>query len=206
MNKTISKAFLLLAALVLITQCANKDNKNWVARVNGVTIPLNQFNQRYQMYMEQLQQSQPMLRGLTPDQEKQIKRELIKQMIGEKLIFNELKKDGFDKSKDMKDLYQQLCIQKYLEKKFTDDLSASQGEIEKFYNENRAQFRMMDPEEAQQRIHQYLLLQKFKMKTDELIDRLYDKAKVVKNEEALLPMNIPQIMPTFNTNAKSRTK
>jgi len=187
----------LVASLLLIAQCG-KPKGEWVAKIDGHPILLKDFNQRYQMYQLQLQQ-QPDYKPLSADDEKKLKAELLKNMIGEYLIVKQLKKEKFDKTDDAKAMIDQVLIQEYLKNKYAADLTVSQPEIDQFYKQNKAYFKNMDPTVAMQRIQYQLTVQKFQEKTAEIIDRLYGKAKIVKNETALVPVTLPGIPAVSNT-------
>ncbi len=183
MKKSIFSVLLLVVAFLFL-QCGNK---NWVAKVDGDRISLDEFNKRYEMYM-QMRMQQPQLKPLTVEEERMVKRELLKNMIGEHLIYKELKKEKYEKSKEVQDLFQQFIIQRYLEEKFAMDINVSSLEVEGYYNKNKQMFAGMDPEMAQQRIEYQLKLQKFQERTAETIDRLYSKAKVIQNDSAITPI------------------
>jgi hypothetical protein len=119
-------------------------------------------------------------------------------MVGEHLIYRELKKEKFDRSAEMRQLFQQFLIQKYLEQRIVSGLTVSPQEIDAFYNENKQYFKGMDPEQAQQRIQYQLTLKKFEAATSEIVDRLYAKAKVEQNDNIFLSGHVPE----FATNRK----
>jgi len=183
MKKILMFITLGLASLFLL-QCGQK---NWIAKVDGEQISMEEFNKRYDMYM-QMRMQQPQLKPLTMDEERLVKRELLKNMIGEHLIYKELKKEKYLQSKEVQDLFKQFIIQRYLEEKFASDIEVSSLEVEGFYNQNKRLFANMDPEMAQQRIEYQLKLQKFQERTAETIDKLYSKARIIQNDTAISPV------------------
>ncbi len=187
MKRTILAIFLAISALVLF-QCG--PSKNWAAKVDGYKVPLEEFNQRFEMYM-QMRQQQPGAKPMSVDEERMIKRELLKNMIGEHLIYKELKKEGFDKTKEVVDRLKAATLQLYLEQKFGTDLSVSSLEIEDFYNKNKARLAGLDPEQAQMQIENYLKGQKLQERTISMVDRLYSKARVIQNDAAISPTGMP---------------
>jgi hypothetical protein len=190
MKKTLMIIAVGLASLFLL-QCGQK---NWIAKVDGEMIPMEEFNKRYDMYM-QMRMQQPQLKPLTMDEERLVKRELLRNMIGEHLIYKELKKEKYLQSKEVQDLFKQFVIQRYLEEKFASDINVSSLEVEKFYNQNRQVFANMDPEMAQQRIEYQLKLQKFQERTAEIIDKLYSKARIIQNDAAISPVGTGITVP-----------
>lgn len=174
----------LLLPFLLLTACGKNDKTQWAARINGRPIPLEEFERRYNLYLETLRR-QPGYRPLSPEETQLLRRELLKTMIGEALILRELKREGFDKRPEVRQLFNQFLVQKYLEERIVGTLTVSPQEVEDFYRRNRRFFQGIDPELAQQRIQYQLTLKKFETATSELVDRLYAKAKVEQNEEIL---------------------
>lgn len=192
----------LVSSLLLTAQCG-KQKGEWVAKINGHPILLKDYNQRYQMYLLQLQQ-QPDYKPLSASDDQKLKAELLKNMIGEYLIAKQLKKEKFDKTADAKAMVDQVLIQEYLKNKFAADLTVTQPEIDQFYKQNKAYFKNMDPTVAMQKIQYQLTVQKFQAKTAEIIDRLYGKAKIEKNSAALVPVNLPGVPAVSNAEQKKK--
>lgn len=178
--------------LILAGTGCDQGGKDWAAKIDGHKLPLQDFNDRWDMYM-QLYSSQPEAKSLTPQEEKQLKEELLKSMIGEYLVYEELKSEGFQNTPEGQEAVRQALINLYLQTKFGPEITVSQAEIDMAYNQNRERYRNMDPDYAAQSIQYQLAQQKFEMKTSEIIDRLYGRAKIEKNEEALVSLTIPQI-------------
>jgi len=191
------KKLLFLYGFILIIFITCSGNNEWVAKVDGKIISKKDFDNRYRMYINTLSQ-QPGWRQLSFQEENMLKQEILKTMIGEQLVYKELKKEKFDKKPEVQQLFRQFLIQKYLEERLISKISVSTEEVEKFFKENKQYFKNMDPEMAQQRINYQLMLKKYETATSELIDKLYAKAKVEQNENIFLTSNAPN----FSTNKR----
>ena len=199
MKKTLIIALCAFVLTSLASGCAGK--KDWAAKINGKVIPMSEFLSRYDMYMEMRRQqagNQPM----SPDEERMLKREILKNMISEDLVYDELKREGFDQSKETKELFRTFLIQKYLEKKLLPEINITPEETDAFYRQNKDYFKGMDPEQAQQQVQYQLTLKKFQEKTSEIIERLYAKAKVDQNDQVFLPVSLPAVIASNRAPAK----
>ncbi|MBU1077545.1 MAG: SurA N-terminal domain-containing protein [Spirochaetes bacterium] len=219
--KMLKNVFIFTLVLVLfigVYSCSN--NKNWVAKIEGEKISLEEFNTRFEYYLKSkyMQAQRP---DLIPQARNSMeeRKAALKDMINERLILKEARKLKLHKREEVQSLMklytQQIILNAYIEEYLAGDIQVEEEEIMEFYNKNRNDFRNMDPDMAKRRIKYQLMMQKYDRKIMEVLAQLKNKYRIDENESAIRPivseksvmdgtgqmpgkgMNMPQ-MPTAN--------
>ncbi len=181
-----SMLFFLLIGMV---NCSKK--KGWVAKIEGDTITLDDFNVRFEYYLKSKYVQQPELIPRARNSMEERKAAL-KDMINEKLILKEAKKMKTHEKEEVKDLIklytQQIILNAYIEENLAGDIQVAEEEIDAHYDENKAEFRNMDPDFARRRIKTLLMMKKYDAKIMEILDSLKNKYRIEENESAIRPI------------------
>ncbi|HEO64044.1 MAG TPA: hypothetical protein ENN78_02105 [Candidatus Omnitrophica bacterium] len=133
------KVYCAIALLLAVTACTligctkARTDKDVVATVDGDKITLTMLNERIKA-LPQYYQAAAL----------QQKKELLDDLIIEKLLYNEAKKRGIDKRQDVKDLVQ-MTVQKVLIAKLLEDINkgkvdVSEEEITQYYETHKDQY------------------------------------------------------------------
>jgi peptidyl-prolyl cis-trans isomerase C len=169
------KGTILTITVITLGGCQAQQPEDWVAEVNGTFVTQKDINSRIQEYPEnmrdQLQKNHPVI---------------ITQLINQKLLYQEAKKEGLETEKDyinqVSKLEKQLTVAKeqlltnlLIEKKINTSLSISPEEIQAFYTQNPDQFKSY-----QQRNARHILV-----KTEKAALRVYNQAIAKKDFASL---------------------
>jgi vancomycin resistance protein YoaR len=176
----------------VVAQAQQKNNQKgdtWVAKIDNITLTLDDLNREYNVHVFAL--------PLDEDQKKKYvedplnKKNFLKNLINEVLVFRKAVLEGYDKRKDIQDLIKAVTrravVQVYLSEKLESKLSEpTDAQIESVYNQNKKLFANMDIEVARQQIKMQLLQRQYNDLLDDLIEKLKGEAKVVRNEDVKL--------------------
>lgn len=180
---------LILFSITLFISCSNSNN--WVAKVDGDKITVNDFNVRFDYYLKSKYFQNPELIPQARNNMEERKAAL-KDMINERLILLEAKKLKIDKSPEVQNLIrlynQQIILNNYIEKYLASDLNVSDEEMMAFYNQHKADFRNVDPDMAKRKIKYQLMMVKYDKKITEVIDKLKDKYRIEESENGIRPI------------------
>jgi hypothetical protein len=161
----------------------------WVAKIDNITISLDDLDREFNVHVFAL--------PLDEDQKKKYvedplnKKNFLKNLINEILVFRKAVQEGYDKRKDIQDLIKAVTrrtvVQVYLSEKLESKLSEpTDAQIESVYNQNKKVFANMDIEVARQQIKMQLLQRQYNDLLDDLIEKLKGESKVVRNEDVKL--------------------
>lgn len=187
------KSLLAMSALFFfligMVNCSKK--KAWVAKIEGETITIDDFNVRFEYYLKSKYTQQPELIPRARNSMEERKAAL-KDMINEKLILKEAKKMKIHEKDEVKDLIKlythQIVLNAYIEQHLAGDIKVGEEEVSAYYNENKAEFRNVDPDFAQRKIRYILMMKKYDMKIMEILDSLKNKYRIEENESAIRPI------------------
>jgi len=189
--------FILFTAFVL-SYCGKK--KVWVAKINGKKITLDDFNVRFEYYLKSKYIQNPeMIPKARADMEE--RKACLKDMINEELVLQEAKKLKIDQKEEVKNLIKlytkQIILNAYIEEFIGEDIKVTEEEINKYYNENKSEFKGVDPEFAKRKIQYQLTLLKYDKKISEILEKLRNKYVIEENENAIRPImsGLPQTEP-----------
>jgi hypothetical protein len=185
----------LLAVSVLVVASCGGDSGKWIAKVGGDEIKLGAFNDMYYAQNKQVYGYIDVTnedidkRALNPEESSRNpyldKRNFLEATISQKLVYKKAVKDDILKDKDLVLLLdmarEQAIIQYYLLKKFKDQLTVTDQDIAKVYAEQKARFKNVPVEQAEQYIRQNLMQQKLQMKSKELVDSLKEEGGIKRN-------------------------
>ena len=163
--------------------------ETWVAKIDNITLTLDDLDREFNVHVFAL--------PLDEDQKKKYvedplnKKNFLKNLINEILVFRKAVLEGYDKRKDIQDLLKAVTrrtvVQVYLSEKLESKLSEpTDAQIESVYNQNKKVFANMDIEVARQQIKMQLLQRQYNDLLDDLIEKLKGEAKVVRNEDVKL--------------------
>jgi hypothetical protein len=161
----------------------------WVAKIDNMTITFDDLEREFNAYVFQL--------PLEDDQKKKYvedplnKKNFLKNLINEILVFRKAVQEGYDKRKEIQDLIKAVTrrtiVQVYLADKLEPKLAEpTDAQIESVYNQNKKVFANMDIEVARQQIKMQLLQRQYNDLLDDLIEKLKGEAKVIRNEDVKL--------------------
>ena len=187
------KSLLIMSILFFLfiglVNCSKKNK--WVAKIEGDTITIDDFNVRFEYYLKSKYVQQPELIPMARNSMEERKAAL-KDMINEKLILIEAKKMKFHEKEEVKDMIklytQQIILNAYIEQNLAGDIEVGEEEINDYYNANKAEFRNVDPNFARRRIRSLLMMKKYDVKIIEILDGLKNKYRIEENESVIRPI------------------
>jgi hypothetical protein len=164
----------------------NKNNDQWVVKIDETVINLGEFEREFNVHVYSLPIDET--QKIKYESDLNNKKKFLTNLVNEYLIFKKALSEGLNKRKDVQDLLaaveRRAVIQVYLNEKIEPKLvDISDEEIERVYNQNKKLFAGVDIEVAQQQIKMQLLQRQYNDHLNDLIDQLKGEAKVVKNEE-----------------------
>jgi len=177
-------------SLFLFQSCSKKEQ--WVAKVEGEKISLDDFNFRFDMYLKNAYADAPDLIPLKKNSMEE-REAFLKELVNEILLLKEAKKMGIPKQEDVKRLIrltkQQIIIQAYVSQlNLLNDIRVSEEDVDKYYKENKEYFKGRDPEYVRMYIYRRLVLAQQKQKLDNIVDKLKNKYRIQVNEDAIRPI------------------
>jgi len=184
----IAISLILLLSMGMVN-CSKK--KKWVAKIEGESISVDDFNVRFEYYLKSKYFQQP---DIIPQARNSMeeRKAALKEMINEQLILKEAKKMKFHEKEEVKDLIKiykdQIILQAYLEENITKEIEVGDEEINNYYNANKREFRNDDPELALRKIKFLLMKEKYDKKVMEILDSLKNKYRIEENEESIRPI------------------
>ncbi|RKY82735.1 hypothetical protein DRQ07_00420 [candidate division KSB1 bacterium] len=124
----------VILVVFLLFSCSTKDGSDIVAQVDGSVLTRAQLKKQ----IERL--------GLRQDQE----HEFVEKWINDQLLYLEAKRQGFDKSKDLREelerVKKEFMIQKLLEKTYAEKIKVTEEEIASYYHNNMDLFKVNEDE------------------------------------------------------------
>ena len=175
--------------VIIIAQTTKNDTGKWVAKVDDLTLSLDEFEREFSVHVYSLPIDEVQKDSYKNDIGN--KKKFLTNLINEHLIYQKAIKKGYDKRKDVQDLVQAVkrraIIQVYLNEQIEPKLKDVPDEqIEAIYNQNKKLFAGVDIEVAGQQIKRQLLQRQYNDYLNELIDELKGEAKVIRNEDVKL--------------------
>jgi hypothetical protein len=166
-----------------------KDKATWVAKVNGKTISLGEFEQEFGVHVFSLPIVEEDKERYSGDVMN--KKRFLTNLINEHLIYNKASQEGYLERQDVQALIKAVSrravIQIYLNEKIEPTLEeVSDEQIEAIYNQNKKLYAGVDIDIARQDIRMKLLQQQYNDRLNELIDNLMGEAKVIRNQDVQL--------------------
>ena len=187
----------IIGTFSLLISCKDTFSGEWVAKIDGETITLDELNTLYYAQHQHLLNvtkedidkyaKDPDLIKRIPTLNKQF---FLEELIKQRLIYNKAVKDGLLDNKEVKAVIQiareGAVVQSYVKEKFKDDIKISDEEIEAFYTQERnKRYRGVPIDQAEKHIKQYLLSRKMQKKLMALVESLRDESVIEKNEAVL---------------------
>lgn len=110
--------------IIVLASC-NSNRMGYVAEVNGKKITTDEFTERYNKYRSQTSERDNIV----------LRKKILNNMVNEILIFDDIKKDGFDRDSVFEDKYRdirdQALLDGYAKLLTVDSMTVSEGELEK---------------------------------------------------------------------------
>lgn len=133
-----NKAKILLSVVLLAGTLASAQN---LVTVNGKAISQEDVDN------ELMRATQGRFNQVPPERQAEFRQQVLQQLIGKELIFEDAKKNGILKSKEYKEEYKkleermkhELAIQVW-QKRLLDGISISEKELKKYYDQNKEEF------------------------------------------------------------------
>ncbi len=199
-------SFLIIGIFILLTTTmCSKKKKIVVANVNGDKITLDEFNTRFEYYLKTKYAQNPELIPKARNSFEE-RKAVLRDMINERLIYDEAKKMKIDQEPEVKNLIKlytrQIIINAYIDKYLSKDINVSDAEINEFYNKNKKYFKNADPDLARKQIKYQLTLKKYDAKIAELLDKLKNKYKIDENDDAIRPILSSPAIGETNKNSE----
>ncbi len=200
------KIFRVLATVIVLLGAAGfsscSDSSTWVAKIDGTTLTLDEFNGLYYAQHRSVYHlPDNKIDELAADPEQVArnpfldKQEFLEQVIRQRLVAKKAKDEGFLKQKDLIALLEtttdSIVSTYYMSEKYKKDIEPTQKEVDDgivaLNNNPRLdpQLKMLPIEKKELLVKQQLMQQKFQMKAREVIENLRDEGKVQKNSELL---------------------
>jgi hypothetical protein len=164
---------------------ASNDSDQWVAKINGDTITLDEFRREFGVHVFSLPIDEEQKNKYENDAES--KQKFLNNLINEYLIYNKAVSEGYDKRRDVRDLVKAVSrraiIQVYLNEKIEPKLmDIPDDQIETIYNQNKKLFAGVDIDVARQQIKMQMLQRQYNDRLNDIVDKLKGEAKVIQNE------------------------
>ncbi len=157
----------------------------WVAKINGNTITLEEFRREFRVHVFSLPIDEEQKDKYEKDTSS--KKKFLTNLINEYLIYNKAVTEGYDKRRDVRDLVRAVSrraiIQVYLNEKIEPKLmDISDEQVEAIYNQNKKLFAGVDIDVARQQIKMQMLQRQYNERLNDIVDQLKGEAKVIKND------------------------
>lgn len=181
----------IIISLFMFLSCGSEPESQWVARINEDTITLGQFNTFYYAQQKSIYNGTNKeidARAADPDEVSKnpllSKAEFLENLIRQKLVYNEAVENGVLDNKEVKALVQMaqeaIVVGYFVKEKFKDQINVTEEEIGQVYTKQKARFRGVPIEQAEQYIRQQLTQQKLQLKLRDLVESLRDEGKIEK--------------------------
>jgi hypothetical protein len=157
----------------------------WVAKINGNTITLDDFQREFRVHVFSLPIDEEQKSKYEKDTSS--KRKFLTNLINEYLIYNKAVSEGYEKRRDVRDLVRAVSrravIQVYLNEKIEPKLvDISDEQIEAIYDQNKKLFAGVDIDVARRQIKMQMLQRQYNERLNDIVDQLKGEAKVIKND------------------------
>jgi len=192
--------FLLIAVLwscLIIGALSCVDDRGWGVKIENETISIDEINRYYYIFNkatynlrtnEEVDKLASDVDNLDPrDSRRQylIKSNFVDHLIAQKLVYNKAMKDPSVDRKELDAILEMAKIQTvssfYLGQKFKDRIVVTDAEVEKFYAENKANFRGVPlNDDVIDRIKQQIFFQKSMIASNEYINELMAETRIKK--------------------------
>lgn len=193
MKKKGSLIFGACLACALALACGRSE---WVAKVDGKTITLDELNTYYYAQQKSLYNlSKEKIDELAADPAQVAKNptlnkaEFLEQLVRQMLVYNKALEDKVMKDKELEALVQMareaVVVGYYVREKFKNEIEPAPKEIEELYMKEKGRLQGVPAEQAEMFIKQQLQQQKLQVKIRELVESLRDEGKVQKNTKLL---------------------
>lgn len=204
----------LVCAVSVILLSPGCGKGEWIMKIDGTSLSIQELDQLYYAHHKQILQQLKfdvtnedvdkfaadfMTVKRLPTLNKEI---FLNEVINQRLIYDKAVEAGMLNNEEVKAMMKiaqdTAVVQYFIREKFKNDLAVSDQEVEAFYNENRANFKMEPIDQAEKKIRQYLGSQKLLKKMKRFVDDLKDVAKIEKNpnyEKMLQPKSGTSISP-----------
>ena len=154
----------LLSALLITGAVASAQT---LVTVNGKAITQEEVDS------ELMQATQGRFNQVPPEKQAQFRQQVLQQLIGKELIYDDAKKEGILKSKEYKEQYKkleermkkELAVQVW-QKKVIDGIKISEKTLKKYYNDNKDEFKQKES------VHARHILVKTEAEANAIINKL----------------------------------
>lgn len=194
LNKIICVCFILAMSICLLQFCNEKpfSGGEWVAKINNDVITIDMLNAFYYAQQKQIYNATKAeidKLALDPDSVDKNptlnKAEFLENFIRQRLVYNKAVKEGMLEDPEVKAHIEMakeaVVVAQYVKTKFKEDIEITEDEIAEAYSKNRARFKGVPIEQAEEYIRQNLFQQKLQMKLRELVENLKEQSIIEKN-------------------------
>lgn len=197
MRKILIIFIIALLSFTISLSCKKQFSGEWVAKIEGETITIDELNSMYYAQHKHLLNitkeeidkfsTDPDIIKRMPTLNKQF---YLDELIKQRLIYNKAVKDGLLNDKEIQSVIQiakeGAVVQSYVKEKFKDDIKISDEEVEAIYaKERNKRYKGVPIDQAERHIKQYLFSRKMQEKLMQLVENLREQSRIEKNEEAL---------------------
>lgn len=197
MRKILIIFIIALLSFTISLSCKKQFSGEWVAKIEGETITIDELNSMYYAQHKHLLNitkeevdkfsSDPDIIKRMPTLNKQF---YLDELIKQRLIYNKAVKDGILDDKEIQSVIQiakeGAVVQAYVKEKFKDDIKISDEEVEAIYaKERNKRYKGVPIDQAERHIKQYLFSRKLQAKLIQLVENLREQSRIEKNEDAL---------------------
>ena len=191
------KGLSALSIAVVVILSASCSSGDWIVKIDGEAVSVQELDQLYYAHHKQVLQqmkfdvtnadvdrfaSDPSTVQRLPTLNKEI---FLSEIINQRLIYNKAVEAGVLKNPDLKAMMKiaedTAVVQYYIREKFKNEISVSDQEVESFYNENRANFKLEPIDQAEKKIRQFLSTQRLMKQMKKFVDDLKDIARIEKS-------------------------
>ena len=188
--------FIMLVFILSVNSCQKKFSGEWVAKIDGDIITIDELNTFYYAQHKSLynitKEEIDKLASDSSSVEKNPtlnKKEFLEQLVRQRLVYNKAVSEGVMKDSEVAALVQiakeAVVVGSYVRQKFKDDIEISDEEIEKLYSKQRKKFKGVPIEQAELYIKQQIVQQKLQGKIRELVENLREERRIERNDSLL---------------------
>lgn len=183
-------------SIFLIFSCGGDESK-WIAKIKGDEITLGKLNSYYYAQQKSIYNDATNAdidkRAANPEEVQKNptldKREFLENVIRQRLVYNKAIEDGILKNNELESLIEMareaVVVGFYVKEKFKDQVQISEQEIGKVYSDQRARFKGVPIEQAEQYIRQQMTQQKLQLKLRDFVETLKEEGGIKRNLDLL---------------------
>ncbi len=208
-------SFLMIMVFIFSASCGKSSQGEWLIKMDGEPIGIDELNSIYYAHHKQFFQqflnifnmsndeidkyaADPEMQRKIPTLNKQI---FLNEIINQRIIYKKAVESGISNNKELKALLkiaeETATVQFFVREQFKNDINVSDKEVEEFYTQNRARFKMEPIDVAEKKIRQFLSAQKLSKKMMKYVETVREETKIERNKsiDSMLETKVQAPLP-----------